>query len=56
MIASDIIIKERRNICESCEHRKKMGVFLCSKCGCIIEGKIRLAASKCPIGKWSNEK
>ena len=48
---SEFIIK-RRGICDSCEFKKNMGIDLCFKCGCIIEGKIRLKSSKCPIGKW----
>ena len=46
------MMEERRGICDSCEFKKNMGIDLCSKCGCIIEGKIRLKSSKCPIDKW----
>ena len=56
IIASDKVIEERRNICKKCEHYTKMGVYLCNKCGCIVEGKIRLSSSECPVGKWSKEK
>jgi len=42
----------RREMCSICEFKKNVGVDLCSKCGCIIEGKIRLKSSTCPINKW----
>jgi len=45
-------IKSRKAICLACEFKKNVGVDLCSKCGCIIEGKIRLKSSACPINKW----
>jgi len=48
---SEVIIK-RREICAVCEFKKSVGVDICSKCGCIIEGKIRLKSSACPINKW----
>jgi|SaaInlStandDraft_2_1057019.scaffolds.fasta_scaffold702299_1 hypothetical protein len=50
---SEVLIK-RREICGTCEFKKSVGVDLCSKCGCIIEGKIRLKGSKCPINKWTS--
>lgn len=55
--ASDETIQTRKEICNNCEHKKKMtiAVDLCSQCGCIIAGKIRLKSSECPVGKWSKE-
>jgi hypothetical protein len=28
---------------------------ICKRCGCIIQGKTRLANQKCPIGLWGPE-
>jgi hypothetical protein len=45
---SEILIK-RIETCKSCEYLKKQ---FCSKCGCIIAIKSRMATAKCPDGKW----
>lgn len=46
-------IKIRREICESCEHKKVMvGVNTCGKCGCALWPKTIAPVSKCPIDKW----
>lgn len=44
-------IKERANICKTCEHLTK--VKTCAKCGCNIYLKVTLAFEKCPQGKWN---
>jgi hypothetical protein len=41
--------EKRKQICSDCEKRK---LGICTKCGCIIEMKIRWEISSCPIGKW----
>ena len=40
----------RIKTCLGCEHLKKH--TRCDKCGCFMKVKTRLAAAKCPIGKW----
>jgi len=42
---------ERLSICDSCEWISRKA-FRCVKCGCYANYKSRLAAWKCPIGKW----
>lgn len=50
------ITKEnRKQICDSCEYKKeefKTLIQICSKCGCVIEAKIRISSQSCPINKW----
>jgi hypothetical protein len=49
----DSYVQERRNICNSCEHKKKIiGANMCGKCGCSIWAKTLIPSFKCPIGKW----
>lgn len=50
------IIQERLRICNTgsggdgkCEFQK-LGV--CTKCGCVVESKVKFAQSECPIGRW----
>jgi len=50
MIADKKIVKERNNICESCEHIGKF--YRCAKCGCFMIIKTRIASAYCPIGLW----
>ena len=47
------IEQQRRSICMQCEHKLAIGV--CSKCGCVIAGKVKIALTQCPIGKWSKQ-
>ena len=51
----DYII-ERRDICDSCEHKKiVIGAKFCNSCGCAIWGKTLIKWEKCPEGKWNAE-
>lgn len=46
--------RARMAICQACPFAD-VGVkrkFFCSKCGCVLEGKTRVAGESCPIGKW----
>jgi hypothetical protein len=45
-------VSERLSHCNGCEHNK---LGICKRCGCIIQGKTRLAGSFCPIGLWGKE-
>lgn len=42
-------VSSRRTICHQCEIAT-LGV--CTECGCLIETKIRLVKSDCPLGLW----
>ena len=46
--APELLLKERKRICETCPHGGKR----CDMCGCFIQTKITLLNSKCPINKW----
>jgi hypothetical protein len=56
IMASDEIAKTRWDICFDCEYFIKyvseVNHYRCSKCGCGMRVKVRLAAMKCPINKW----
>jgi len=49
VLTDKVIINNRLNHCKMCAHNK-LGV--CSKCACIIEGKVRVKSSFCPVEKW----
>ena len=44
----------RLNICRSCEFKKgdNLKYMRCEACSCLIQLKIRMAASECPKNKW----
>ena len=52
IMVSDDIREYRLNICNSCEYRVE-SINTCSKCGCCLPAKTKLAGSQCPIGKWN---
>jgi len=52
LMARKSTVEERLSYCNDCEHNK---LGICKKCGCIIQGKTRLANQKCPIGLWGPE-
>jgi hypothetical protein len=49
--SSEEIKNERMEICRSCPFFIKI-TTQCSKCGCVMEAKTRLAEASCPVGKW----
>lgn len=51
-IASREQIKERLEICKTCEFLKKGFVHTCSACGCAIRTKVALKSSECPKSFW----
>jgi len=55
--ANEDALLKRLKICNSCEFWDSngwQGLGKCKKCGC--SGlKLKMAASKCPIGNWSEE-
>ena len=46
----DEVVKQRWDICKSCEHFR---LWQCRLCGCLVSGKIRLASERCPILRWN---
>jgi len=50
MYASTEDAKVRFELCNSCDHMMITGQ--CTKCGCFMRLKTKLAHAKCPIGKW----
>lgn len=61
IMAPEEVAKARWDICFNCEFLVKQSVggetvdahmYRCSKCGCGMRVKVRLAAMKCPINKW----
>ena len=51
-IARSETTSERLSHCNGCENNK---LGICKACGCIIQGKTRLAGAWCPIGLWGKE-
>jgi hypothetical protein len=51
-LARSSTVEERLSQCDPCEHNK---LGICKRCGCVIQGKTRLANQKCPIGLWGPE-
>lgn len=41
--------QRRLGYCIPCEFRK---MFLCNKCGCVLQAKARLIDETCPADKW----
>jgi len=50
VMVSDEIRNERYAMCKVCEHYT---LGICSLCGCILSLKTKLAASQCPLEKWT---
>jgi hypothetical protein len=44
--------EKRYNICKTCDSFTALKT--CSKCGCIMPLKVKLANSKCPLEKWES--
>ena len=44
---------KRLELCESCDSAMRtLGRLRCRECGCFMEIKATMPASKCPLGKW----
>ncbi len=48
-LADQKVQKQRINTCYGCQEYSHGA---CLQCGCIMVVKTRLAAEKCPLGKW----
>lgn len=51
-LASSSGLYQRLKACAACEHN---ALGICKKCGCIIQAKIRIAKSRCPLGFWAED-
>jgi len=52
-VKSPQVAVDRLSICSSCEFYKI--TTQCSKCGCFMPLKTKLAEAQCPVGKWGKE-
>jgi hypothetical protein len=53
MFTSKNMIDYRLSFCKKpCEFNKN---GICTKCGCVIQAKVRFSSSECPIGLWRRE-
>jgi hypothetical protein len=52
-VCSPEALYERINACTSCENNM---LGICKKCGCIIQAKIRIANTTCPINLWAEDR
>ena len=48
---NDLTAEERLDICKVCPFYVKL-THQCTKCGCIMNAKVKLPNAECPIGKW----
>lgn len=52
-LSSNTIIKQRREICNSCEKQiTRLGMDVCNECGCFIALNSAFKFTPCPLGKW----
>lgn len=49
-IANEEVQEKRLEICESCPFLNT--IRQCKKCGCLVDAKVKLAGSSCPMKKW----
>ena len=54
IIHDENILKMRWDLCAGCEFLTDSN--RCTKCGCFMKVKHKLASAKCPIGKWKKYK
>jgi hypothetical protein len=63
VLASQEVIERRLALCGGCDEqqvipiavvdgKREFGVRVCRQCSCVVPLKARLAASKCPLGKY----
>jgi len=46
---------ERAGHCQRCEHYRRV-TKQCNMCGCLVNLKVTIAKSVCPVGKWGASK
>jgi hypothetical protein len=55
LFVSDEEQTRRMEICKTCDQFAQEDIR-CRKCGCFLQQKTSLTASKCPLNKWNPEK
>ena len=50
IIHDEDILSARWSLCSGCEFLTESN--RCTKCGCFMKVKHKLASARCPIGKW----
>ena len=53
LFASEEEQNRRMEICKACDQFSKEDIR-CRKCGCFLQQKTSLTASKCPLNKWNS--
>lgn len=48
-----LIAKQRLAVCKQCPRFVRF-THQCKECGCIMDTKVKLADSKCPLDKWES--
>ena len=43
---------KRAELCHACEYYRRV-TKQCKQCGCLVNFKVMLAETSCPIGKWA---
>lgn len=51
MFTSMPVRLERAGHCQRCEHYRR-STKQCNLCGCLVNLKVTIAKSVCPVGKW----
>lgn len=51
LVQSEEKMNMRMQLCSECKCFDKSS-SRCSLCGCFMKVKVRIEASKCPVGKW----
>ena len=54
MLHDQDIIDKRWDECQKCEFLLKP-TNNCTKCGCFMKVKTKVATARCPVGKWERE-
>lgn len=54
VLATEDKRKERMDLCQNCPFAGggKFKKLICTKCGCVLHGKVMLNGAQCPVGKW----
>jgi hypothetical protein len=55
MFTSMPVRLERAGHCQRCEHYRR-STKQCNMCGCLVNLKVTIARSVCPVGKWGAAK
>ena len=54
IVHDETVLNSRWDLCQSCEFLTESN--RCTKCGCFMKVKHKLAIASCPVGKWGKYK